>query len=145
MVNYGNEQYKIKIYCTKITDLLLNNVPISIYIKDEINNSLQPDYNDEVDEICILYKKNKKTNYTLKCLEIFCNSEFSEHEFISYIKYMKYVGFTSKKNNIEFINVQTNEVIYNYDFVTITRCNNINFHRKVNNSTYTRKNIYINN
>ena len=109
--------YKIKIYCTSKAELLLNNYPINNDSKQDINNCLQPDDDDRINEMCILYKQQKKDkrqknidniNYTIKCLEIFCNTLFSKSDFISYIKYMHETGFTSIKNNIYFIDNQSN-------------------------------------
>ena len=143
MTNYINGQYKIKIYCTSQEQLLLNDEPISIINKDDINNCLLPDYDDNINEICILYKRIKKNNYTIKSLEIFYNSCITEDEFISYIKYMHYVGFSSQQNYIEFINTQTNEIIYKYDFVNILPQEIDNVRRNVNKSVYTKSRIYI--
>ena len=84
MTNYINGQYKIKIYCTFREQLLHYNRPIIFNIRNQINNSLLPGFNNDINEICILYKKNKKTNYTIKSLEIFYNSYITENEFISY-------------------------------------------------------------
>ena len=158
MTNYINEEYKIKIYSTTQEELLLNGSPITIYIRDEINDALLPEYNDDIDEICILYKTIDYTNYTnyynytnynnsntftKKSLEIFFNSCITEDEFISYIKYMHYVGFSSQQNYIEFINTQTNEIIYKYDFVNILPQEIDNVRRNVNKSVYTKSRIYI--
>ena len=147
MMNHINEQYKIKIYCTTRAQLLINGIPISIGIKNMINNSLLPEYDDDINEICILYKKlknnNYRVNYTVKSLEIFYNSYITEDEFISYIKYMHYAGFSSENNNIEFINIQTNKIIYKYDFVNIVPVENETISRNINKSFYTKSKIYI--
>ena len=143
MTNYINGQYKIKIYCTFREQLLHYNRPIIFNIRNQINNSLLPGFNNDINEICILYKKNKKTNYTIKSLEIFYNSYITENEFISYIEYMKDNGFSSsEENNIEFIDTRTNKIIYTYDFVTIEKKENKKFVKCVNKSVYTISKIY---
>ena len=150
MTNYINGQYKIKIYCTSQEQLVFNigtllepnNCPIIFNIRTQINNSLDPDSNNYINEICILHKRIKRNNYIVKSLEIFYNSYITEDEFISYIEYMKNNGFSSERNNIEFINTQTNEIIYTYDFVTIEKKENKKFVKCVNKSVYTRSRIY---
>ena len=59
-----------------------------------------------------------------------------------YLKEDLIVSILKKKYNIEFINTQTNEIIYTYDFVTIEKKENKKFVKYVNKSVYTRSRIY---
>jgi hypothetical protein len=115
--------YKIKIFCTSINELSLNDEGINRSIYDEIIYSLCPEDDDFIDKIMILYKYSKRhniENFVVKSLEIICNTRLTKKQFIEYIKKMHDCGFKSKNNAIiEFINMENYETIYKYKFELI--------------------------
>jgi hypothetical protein len=133
--------YKIKCICTSIKEFSFNNNKIDKYISNEIIQSLNPENDDFIDNIIVLYKNNNKT--TLKTLEIFCNRLLSKEEFEDYLIEMYNCGFCSKYNiNIAFININNNEIIYNLDFNCLRNQTIKPYKYKKNMSTYIVSTIY---
>ena len=141
MTNRINEQYKIKIYCTSRKELTLNNRLISTCNSLYLKRYIQPYYYTYINEICILYKTINST-ITIISLEIFCNRLISNSEFVNFIYDMYWHGFRSHGNKIEFINAQTNKIIYRYDFVNIVKLPINDYQPRKNNSDYSRYRIY---
>ena len=108
------KEYKIKIQCTEIEELILKG--------KKIRNKSLPPYNlyhnnDYIDEIIILYKKF----ITTTSLEFFCNRKITIDEFQYFIKQMHYYGYYSHNDiNIQFIENKNNSIIYNYKFQSIS-------------------------
>lgn len=114
--------YKIKISCTDITELQFNNKPINNKNYKSIIYWLVPEEDNRIEYINISHRSVYGTNFCVKELEIFFNTQLTELEFEQYIKKMINLSFYSKINNyIEFINTKLNRVIHRYDFMTIKR------------------------
>ena len=147
-------EFKIKIRCThkselnylgkKITQTQIYNGIRNRDIFDNIEESY-------IDRIIILYKHLKKT--TTKTFECFTSSLLTEAEFVKFIYTMHLNGFQSdrfdnkgqiKDEIIQFINIQTKEVIYNYSFNEIRPILMLNpkIKRIKNKSSYTSQVLF---
>lgn len=133
--------YKIKCICTSIEEFTFNNNKINKYISNEIIQSLNPENDNFIDNIIVVYKNNNMT--TFKSLEIFCNRLLSKEEFEDYLIEMANCGFCSKHNiHIAFININNNEIIYNLDFNCLRNQTIKPYKYKKNKSTYSISTIY---
>ena len=131
--------YKIKINCTDKNNLSFNNKKINENIYNEIKNKLNPNNDNFIDKIIILYKyPNKYSYFCVKSLEIICNIKLTEDQFIKYIKKMKNCGFYSINDYIiEFIDLTSYNTIYKYKFDSM-----ISENIEPRNNTYKNNSVY---
>ena len=139
--------YKIKIFCTNINELSFTGCRINRSNYDNIIYILNPEEDDFINKIIILYKYSKRhdiENFVVKSLEIICNTELTENQFIEYIEKMHDCGFESKNNvTVEFINIEDNKTIYKYSFNSMEPVRIIPRNGQYkNNSSYTVSTIY---
>jgi len=90
------------------------------------------------------YKIYKCHNRIIKTIEFICNRILTENEFKEFINKMKLSKFESKNNklNIQFIEIATNEVIYNLLFNSCNKPIPIEYFHKKNMSEYIQHTIY---
>ena len=133
--------YKIKCICTSIDEFSFNNNKINKFMSNKIIQSLNPENDNFIDNIIVLYKNNNTK--ILKSLEIFCNRLLSKEEFEDYLIEMYNCGFCSNDNiNISFININNNKTIYNLDFNCLRNQPIKPYKYKKNKSTYIISTIY---
>ena len=131
--------YKIKIKCTHFDDLNFNNKKISTHNYDNIISVLQNIIN--LSAIHIVHKTFNK--FTTKTIE-FLFYDLNVNTFYDFIKLLKYYNFNcsiEKNTDIQFIHVDSNDIIFNYKFHTgfiVVEP----FIRKKNRSTYRTEKIY---
>jgi hypothetical protein len=136
--------YKIKMYCTDMSQLMFNNTKIDKNLMKKLNiDSLN--INNNIKEVYILKKyNNKNSKMCIKSLEIICNF-LSETDFILFITHMQLLGFVSNLNSkIQFIYKNTNEIMYEYKFQTITKQQVKEIKPRPNISTYNHMSLYKN-
>jgi len=111
--------YKIKINCTSKDDLSFDNKKINKKQYNKIHSILQPNNFEYIDSIVILHKKFIKKGFITKTIEFFCNKELSLITFLDFIQKLKDCGFNSDDDTpIQYINIKTNNNIFNYKFNT---------------------------
>jgi hypothetical protein len=159
--------YQIRIGCTSIKELSFNKIIINkkthetcnIKINrrtynNSIHNILQPYNFNFIEEIKILHKTMIKPNgqsFTIKRLEINCEREINENEFLEFKNYMINCGFRSENNTkIELIKLpnepnKTYTCIFNYKFNEQNirlPIDSITSNKKKNTSKYSSQSLY---
>jgi hypothetical protein len=123
---------------------MFNNTKIDKNLMKKLNiDSLN--INNNIKEVYILKKyNNKNSKMCIKSLEIICNF-LSETDFILFITHMQLLGFVSNLNSkIQFIYKNTNEIMYEYKFQTITKQQVKEIKPRPNISTYNHMSLYKN-
>ena len=134
------KNYKIKISCTSINDLCHNNKKLSTKNYGKLNLEKLINNTDYIEKTLILYKKFGAS--TTKSLEFLCKSDrqISDVEFLTFIKNMINIGFSSNNNTtihlIKINNNKPNEPIFIYNFQSMTKTNIKKTKNKPNKSTY---------
>jgi hypothetical protein len=107
---------KIRIYCTSIKELQINNEKINLETYNKLNKKPE-DLFEYILKVHILHKKKPSINFTTKTLVFTCNTNITEEEFINFIKMLQIIGFKSlnKKPIIQYINDEE-IIIFNYNF-----------------------------
>ena len=146
--------YKIKIECTSEDKLCYNNKKISNKNYNRPNFEELINNTDYIETALILYKKVYENKIiTTKSLEFMCkcDNEISEFNFLTFIKNMKNIGYSSGKFNtihlIKIINNKKNcveETILKYKFQleTKTKTKIKKKEKKKNKSTYSTQFLY---
>lgn len=100
--------------------------------------------NNKILDFMQKYKIYKCHNRIIKTIEFICNRILTENEFKEFINKMKLSKFESKNNklNIQFIEIATNEVIYNLLFNSCNKPIPIEYFHKKNMSEYIQHTIY---
>lgn len=134
--------YRIKISCTGKNQLSFNKKHITQKSSDNIVRDMNlPSYN-YISKSNIVYKKHNK--FTTKFLEFYCDKIINEKQFKKFIKKMHNVGFNSTDGNVhvEFIDINTNNNIYCYNFQTIKKSECDDYTNRKNTSRYFTQNIF---
>lgn len=143
-----SDKFKIKIQCTHLSQLNYCDKKITQkQIYNAINNGLifhniEDSY---IDKIMIVHKKSFGKKTTTKTFECLTRAFLRKCDFIKFIYIMQLSGFQSHNDSqiIQFIDAQTNEVIYNYFYNEILEAPIFEPElRKKNNSSYTCQTLY---
>ena len=130
-------EFKIKILCTSFEQLSFNNKKIS-------KNNKICFFDPNIERIIILHKTLQK--FTTKTLEFIYNKQLNEEEFIKFIHTLKEHGFktttTTPKNNIQFIQNNTNTTLFNYTFIDVKKIGLDTSSKKKNRSSYKTETVY---
>ena len=138
-------QFKIRIYCTRIEELNLYGKPLS---KKSQIKPLIPESIEYIESILLIYKTLR--SITIKSLEFMCNKKLSDDEFIFFINILKFCGYKSrqKKHRIEFIHISNekgnskHELIFSYDFISCKPLEIMPKKKLKNKSTYRTQSLY---
>lgn len=134
--------YRIKIACTNKDKLSFNKKHITQKLCDNIVHDMNLSSYNYISKSNIVYKKHNK--FTTKFLEFYCDKIINERQFKKFIKKMHSVGFdsTDRDVNVEFIDINTNNNIYCYNFQSIKKSECDEYIARKNNSRYFIQNIF---
>ena len=118
--------YKIQIECTSFNDLTFNRRPITNRNYHTMLYELAVEKDDRIEYLHILTRTSCRSRrissgvFHLKRIEIFFNTLLTEDQFKDYIKKMNNISFYSEKNIcIDFFDINRNQIVYRYKFMTI--------------------------